>query len=544
MPDPSAMASSLSFAAFAALAAFAAPVAFVTSVALVISMAFVTSQGRTERRAANRSRRLATRSGARLAAAALIAAHLGVIPQARAQDADSAVVETVSLDQVLESVDRYFPLLQATQDERQIRSGMRESRRGAFDARLGARADLRPVGFYQNYEGGAGVEQLTTLYGARLFGGYRIGSGDFPSYEGNRLTDDGGEISAGVEVPLLRGGAIDDARADLGRARIDLARADPEIASRRIEYALEASIAYWRWLAAGQHVRIATRLLGVAEKRGKQLEGLVEKGSEPRINLVDNERMVVDRRLKLRGARRELEQTAIELSIYLRDERGRPQLPVAEQLPAQFPDESPPDPDQFERDLARVVQEHPALAKLKLDRERLELDRDLAKNETLPRVDLRVEGAQDFGDAQPGIDTSGKLSPDPRSEGELKALIRFELPVQRREARGRLAALDAQIRQLDRRQQFARERITADVRRAIAGIEAAYDQTAQARLNLALAEELQRAEVRKLGLGTSNLINVNIRELQAASAALTFVEAQAEYFSSWADYSAAIARDI
>ena len=75
-------------------------------------------------------------------------------------------------------------------------------------------------------------------------------------------------------------------------------------------------------------------------------------------------------------------------------------------------------------------------------------------------------------------------------------------------------------------------------------MEAAYDRTVAARRNRALAERLRLAEERKLSLGTSNLIDVNIRELQAASAALQLIEAQADYFLPRADSDAASARAV
>lgn len=61
-----------------------------------------------------------------------------------------------------------------------------------------------------------------------------------------------------------------------------------------------------------------------------------------------------------------------------------------------------------------------------------------------------------------------------------------------------------------------------------------------ARRNRELAQELRRAEERKLFLGTSNLINVNIREVQAFDAASTLIAAQADYFRARAKYRAAL----
>ena len=55
-----------------------------------------------------------------------------------------------------------------------------------------------------------------------------------------------------------------------------------------------------------------------------------------------------------------------------------------------------------------------------------------------------------------------------------------------------------------------------------------------------LAQRLRKAEERKLLLGTSNLINVNIRELQAFDAASTVIAAQADYFRALANFRAAM----
>jgi hypothetical protein len=55
---------------------------------------------------------------------------------------------------------------------------------------------------------------------------------------------------------------------------------------------------------------------------------------------------------------------------------------------------------------------------------------------------------------------------------------------------------------------------------------------------------LQAAEERKLALGSSNLIDVNIREVQAADAEASVVDQEFSYFAALADYRAAIAADI
>ena len=419
-----------------------------------------------------------------------------------------------------------------------------QSAEGAFDARLVAKGEFKEFGFYENQVGDARFEQDTRLWGLRLRGGYRVGRGDFPSYEGDRQTNRGGEIRGGFELPLLRGGRIDANRARLRTAEVDLRRVEPEIELDRIGFLREATFAYWEWLAAGLEVDVSRQLVAEAEERQKQLTGRAERGVVPRIDLVDNERLILDRAMRLIGAERDAEQAAITLSLFLRDRGGEPSKPGPERLPSDFPPEQSPGEFEVESDLGRALASHPLLRGFSLERERLDVALDLARNDRLPSVDLLLEGSKDTGEAVPGISSEGSVSSDPRGPAELMAKIRFALPVQQREARGRAAVALAELSRLERRERFARERIEAEILRALAGVEAAYAQTTTARDNLALAERLRRAEERKLALGTSNLINVNIREVQAADAAVALIRAQANYFEARVDYRAAVGVDF
>ena len=453
-----------------------------------------------------------------------------------------SALSPLSLDEVVESAAQHFPLLQAALLERNARENQLVQAQGAFDLRLGLSGDLRPAGFYENYAGDAQIEQPTQLWGASFYGGYRYGAGDFASYDGGRLTDSAGEVRLGFDVPLLRGGAIDAQRATLRGAEIGLESIRPELRLERVRVLREASVAFWAWVAAGRTVTIAESLLSVAEARQSQIAGRVERGGEPEINLADNGRLVVERRALLRGAQRDFQQSAIRLSLFLRDDGGNPVRVAPERLPPVFPDEEPPDRRAVEDDLEFARTRHPLLEQLAFQRERLEVDAELAENELLPDVGLRLEGSRDFGSSREGIDEQGKLSSSPRGDTEVKALLRFELPVQRRAAKGKAGLARIRLAQLQRRERFTRDRVVADALVAFEALEAAFEQTAQARENLRLAKKLRSGEQRKLELGLSNLIDVNIREVQEATAARQLVDAQNAYFRALADYQARIAR--
>lgn len=452
--------------------------------------------------------------------------------EAHADDAAPSRERPLSLIDVLGSVSNHYPLLAAVLEEQALADARLLSKQGAFDLRLGAGGKLKPEGFYETYEGDVFVEQPTTLWGADLFGGYRIGSGDFAVWNGGDETNDGGEFRLGFRLPLLRNRAIDSRRAALRKAEIEADAADPIIRESVIDFSRTASFAYWEWVASGMRVGLARQLVDLAEERQSQLSRRVERGALPAIDLTDNERLIVDREVRFISAERAFEQAAIDLSLFLRDDEGQPLTARVERVPSRFPEEDRPEPDKLEEDIARAFEQQPLLQELAFLEEKAALDLALAENRLLPEVAISVTGSQDIGGAV--------KNPDDKGPTVLEAGIKFDLPLQRREAKGEVAAARARLRQIQSQQKYARDRIAADVKNAVTALRAAYDQVSATRKNLELAQRLRKAEERKLLLGTSNLINVNIRELQAFDAAATLIATQADYFRALANFRAAL----
>ena len=64
------------------------------------------------------------------------------------------------------------------------------------------------------------LRQPTTLWGSEIYVGYRVGLGvneRWPTYRDDQ-TLSGGEVRAGIEVPIWRGGLTDPERAERARA--------------------------------------------------------------------------------------------------------------------------------------------------------------------------------------------------------------------------------------------------------------------------------------------------------------------------------------
>lgn len=437
----------------------------------------------------------------------------------------------LALDDVLRSVTNQYPPLLSALIERDIANGRLRSAQGVFDFNVFAKAFGNPTGYYESRTLDAGFEQFLGAWGSSVFGGYRLTRGTLPDYDKNRTQPDG-EPRLGVRIPLLRDGSIDRRRAALLQARLDRELADPFIQRQQLDFIRAAAFAYWQWLGAGQRLAIAEELLRVAISRGAALTNQANAGLVRPIVLTDNQRLVVSRQLGVVQARRRFEAAAIALSLFHRDTLGNPLPPGRQQLPAAFPNVAQPDASRVEPDTVAARVQRPELRRIRLQRERADIDRRLAKNNLLPNLDVGAAVSQDLG------------SQRYRDKGELEveAGVEFKLPLQRRDAQGRLQAAEAQIERLGAEEAFARDRIAADIRDAFSAWEAAFEQARQTRLNVQLASELEEAEKTLFERGAADLLALQIREQATFEARVLEADALAEYFRARADYDTAIAR--
>ncbi|MCA9057574.1 MAG: TolC family protein [Planctomycetaceae bacterium] len=440
---------------------------------------------------------------------------------------------SVSLSNVIESVHNSYPLLEAALFNRNIALGEAISASGQFDLKLKGASENGPTGFYQTYRQSLGVQQ--PLYGGgEVFAGYRVGRGDFQPWYLERQTNDGGEFKAGVSLPLLQNVAVDQRRADLWNAQYGRQLAEPEIQALLIDFVREASYAYWEWVAAGANYRIAQRVLELAEERTTRIRSQVDAGLIDPPELTDNLRLVADRRAKLADAQRKQRQTAMKLSLYLRDPSGQPIVAGPDSIPG-FPE--PDETHQVDPDdeVSIALNSRPELRILDWQRKQLEVDYGQAKNLTLPALDAVVQGSQDMG--QP---TSSKRD---KSQFEMEAGIFLDVPVQRRKARGKIAALEGKFSQLRAKRRMVSDKITVEVINARIALEAALIQVEQTEEAVRMAEDLAERERVNQESGSSDLLKVTLREQYAAESASKAVDAKLLYYQAEADLRAAMGID-
>lgn len=445
---------------------------------------------------------------------------------------------TLELATVLESVDRAFPLLLAAEQERAIAAARRLSAEGAFDL------NLRTIGIHQDGTFPSDrldvvAEQLTPWHGARFYSGYRFGFGEFPVYYGNRLTADGGEFRAGLVLPLLRDSRIDARRALLRQAQLGEPLADAVVQRFRIDFFRSAAHRYWNWVAAGAHYLISDHLLQIAKERQTGLEEQFRLGQIAEFVVIDNRRLIAEREGFLVAAERHLQQAAFELSLYMRDSMGNPIVPPADWLPHFFYRQEPPSPDveRLHSDIEVAFNLRPEFTRFLTLKEQMAVELQLAKNQTLPALNAAVGSAQDVGKGKKGV---GIFQLD-RTVAEASLLM--EVPLQRRDARGRMQGAQAMLKRLLAEERFARDQIVVEVQDAVSNMDLTHARLDRAREEQRIAQRVAQMELDRFRQGQGTLLEVNLRELAAAGAQSKVIDALADFYRAEADYRAALGLD-
>ncbi len=442
---------------------------------------------------------------------------------------DGARADDIQLGEVLASSARHAPRILETLSMREAARGEALTAEGAFDTRIGSEGFGRFSGFWDGRVVDATVSQDLRRFGITLFGGYRISDRRFPIYEDQYFTNTGGELKAGFILSLLRDRAFDKERAGLVDAAETLRAADLEVLLAQIGVQHRAVMAYYNWLAAGRQLSVYQDLLDIALKREQALERTVQAGDTAEVLLVENRENILRRQSLVVEAERQLAEMSQLLSLYLRDGEGRPAIPAQRDLPDGFPPLPGPAAAENARDLSEARPEL-VLIDTKLAKARNKLR--LAGNDLMPRLDFRYEVGRDFGSVAEG--GSSRVGTD------IILSVVFSMPLQRREAKGRMASARAEMEALEWRRQSLEEQIAVEIRTLRMNLNASFQMVRLAEQEEEQARIMQRLERTRFENGISNFFLVNTREERTADARIRRIGATLRHFITVADYDAAV----
>lgn len=434
--------------------------------------------------------------------------------------------------EVLRSSSLTFPsILESFEREAAARSDQL-SADGAFDLILEGEAYDRVTGTFSGGYAEVGARQPLAPLGAEVYGTYRLSDGTFPIYENIYNTNELGEFKVGGLLSLLRNRRTDQRRFAVEDTRLAAGQARLDVLLVQLNVQFEALGAYWRWVAAGNEIRVYEELLEIAEARAIGLARQVEAGATPRIALTENEQNVIRRKTLLAQAQRNFETASNSLSYYLRGADGRmivpsrDQLPTSEQL-ARLPDMQ----SLLTMERSDILANRPELQNFRIAIQRAVNKVELRRNDLQPQLDLNVELSRDFGrigDGGPTFDST-----------DTTVGVTFTVPLQRREARGRLQRAEAELREMELQEQRVSDQIEVELDNILANLNAALRLAELADDEVEQATAMVEAERRRFSLGAGDFFLVNLREESAADAQIRQIRADLNGRLAAASYNAA-----
>ncbi len=440
--------------------------------------------------------------------------------------------DTLLADAVLRSSALRFPsILESFEREAAARSDQL-SADGAFDLILEAEYYDRFTGTFSGGYAEVKATQAIEPFGARVFGSYRLSDGRFPIYENIYNTNQAGEFKVGALFSLLRDRRIDSSRFALEDTRLAASQARLDILLVQLKVQHAALQAYWRWVASGREIEIYEELLEIAQARAIGLSRQVSSGAMPRIALTENEQNIIRRKTLLEEAKRNFATASNSLSYYLRDTAGRLVVPTRDQVPenAQV-SERPTLQALLEMQRSDLLEDRPELQDLQVALQRARNKIDLRRNDLQPRLDATVELSRDFGavgDGGPTFDSTDTV-----------VGVTLTVPLQRRQARGRLQRAEAELREIELRERRVSDQIEIELANIVANLEAALRLASLAEEEVEQAVAMVTAERKRFALGAGDFFLVNLREESAADAQIRRVRADLRGRLAEASFNAA-----
>ncbi len=432
-----------------------------------------------------------------------------------------AMGEALLLSDVIASTYRAYPEIEMARLEARVTGGQTTTAYGAYDTHLDYYTLNKPVGYYENSRNGVSLSRQL-WWGGYAMAGYRIGRGTFEPWYKELQTNKGGEFHAGWVQPLLQGRAIDPYRVELFQANLNQQAVKPEIQQNILSASFDASIAYWKWIEAGNVLLAQERLLELAVKRNDGLQKLLDRGLATRQELSINAQAISERQLKVYESRLKFRDTAFKLAIFLRDEAGSPMLANPDWLPSDFPRLIELPPQNFEEEFAGAQERRPELALLNIEIQKLRWDVQLAQNQMLPNVDFTVRGIQNVGSPATIIDDKGEFI--------LESGLVGGVPIQRRKARGKIESTLAKIQQVEQKRWLQLNKIEIDLRAARNAVDISRDMVIRSEQLLRETQQTLEYFRRDFAAGNRDFIFLLGQEAKATEAEIKLLDSERDYF--------------
>ena len=425
----------------------------------------------------------------------------------------------LTLQTVLDRVEKGHPLLQGSRTERMVANGKLLKALGQFEPkivndweleRLAKNGSTESVGFNDTFI------EMSHPWGIKGFAGFRYGIGDVEVADLD--IDKTNQPLLGIVFPLLRGLITNPARAELKKSNLADKQAKLEIQQARQDLYLGAATQYWNWVAALKFMEIQKKSVTVAEDRLAQLTRQAKEGARARFDVIDQSQEVQRRKEKLIQAQRKVDKEKYKLALFLWED-DNPVVPENISVP-DFPVARPKISVAKGKEYA--VKVRPELHLVSLEAEFNNIDLEVAENNLLPDLNVEIQPTRKPGEFVLGLG--------------YRFGVQLSFPFYQRSARGDILKKKGKAQRLRLLQRYRLKQVAMEVENAYSAVARAQDRFKVSQEALELAKKLVKGERMRFKLGATSLLIVNLRERNVLQAAEGWITAMADYQKALALY--------
>lgn len=420
----------------------------------------------------------------------------------------------------LRAVDTNFPGLISAEEQRRTASANRLEKQGVFDPLVSTEDGYtrmqntskigEPKDVLFNYP----KIELPFRSGIRAFGQYRYNpnSSQSPYIE----TGEGGEYSAGLFVPLLRGLFYNEQSVAEKEAKFGEQLAAQTFYLTRLDTLVRAGAAYWSWVGAKQKTDVSRHIMGLATMVTDIARQQEQNGDLARIYVTEAEEDIQRRDADLSQSQRDFQRFSFKLSALLFDMGGIPlPLPTEENVPEEIPRPQAIAESEIDHHIVLALATRPELKAIDVQNKIATVELKLAKNQMMPALNAVYTQGYDTG--KNGI------------HNVYRAQVTFSEPLLLRTARGKVAAAKLKLDRLAKDRQAEEQRIRNEVLDAISAINLAFKRFVALENQVGKADQVYQGERERFKVGDSTVFLIAERERQLNEAKIRMIDAEIEY---------------
>ncbi len=416
---------------------------------------------------------------------------------------DTLCKELFTLDHLEDYLTKDNPYIYGAIGQQYIDTARIQTAQGNFDTRLSTDYDKKD---YPVSEGEFSDIALSkpTENGTELIIGYRKAEG-VQEYN-NIKTGSDGEFRVGLKVPvfsLLNG--MNENRYQLDATKINAARSTFDAQNNLRNLYAHIVISYYRLLYSHELVTLESQLLNKAKKRDHFITRRVHSGDLPELAILESKQQMISREQRVHIAQNSYRQA---LQIFLKyidlskDEFDlRYTLPSLQMLKKEK--------TTVQDLIAKALQSRPDLKALAYKGSKLDLDTAYNSLSQYPTLNLFAYGVHDLN----------------YGEG-IKVGFQFTIPLERRAYEGKKSEIQKSISQLEEEKNRLILELKTNLSNLMYSLETINKNIDLNNEETQIADLLEKAENKKYEAGSSDLFQVNQREMGA----LEVKKKQLEYY--------------